>query len=136
MGVDVLPQDEATILLHFLEQVVKSILFRRPVVKFTEQLFLGGVVREITQSIILVSLIFATLGILHHFLGELLALGVLELEASTFFECFFLCVLDVMFYGVLTKHILTHLQLILLGCILASAGLHVGGSPSASLPAI
>ena len=41
-----------------------------------------------------------------------------------------------MFYGVLAEHILTHLQLILLGQILAFAGLHVGGSPSASLPAI
>lgn len=103
MGVNVLLQDESTILLHFLEQVVKSILFRRPVVKFTEQLFLGGVVvREITQSIILVSLIITTLGFLHHFLGKLLALGVLELKASAFFKCFFLCVLDVMFYGVLT----------------------------------
>ena len=136
MGTDVLPQDEATIILHFLEQVVKSILFRGPVVKFTEQLFLGVVVREITQSIILVSLIFLILGVLHHFPGELLALGVLELKASTFFLCFFLGVLDIMFYGVLTEHILTHLQLIWFGCILASAGLHVGGSPSASLPAI
>ena len=67
MGVDVLPQDEATILLHFLEQVFKSILFRRPVVKFTEQLFLGGVVREITQSIILSRTI--------NFLGRLSTFG-------------------------------------------------------------
>ena len=63
----------------------------------------------------MVSLIILTSGLLEHLLSELLALGILELEASALLLRFFLSVLDVMFYGVLTEHIWVHLQLILLG---------------------
>ena len=117
MGIDILTEDEAGVLLHFGEQVVESILFGRPVTNFTKQFFLG--VREIGECMILVSLLIIGHCVLEHLFGVLLSLGILQLEASALLLSLFLCVLNVVFNRVLTQHILTKLQLILPGVILA-----------------
>ena len=55
---------------------------------------------------------------LEHLLGELLPLGILELEAPSLLHGLFFSVLTVVLNGVLTEHIWVDLQLICFGSIL------------------
>lgn len=73
---------------------------------------------------------------LKHLLGELLPLGVLQLQASAFLERLFFSVLNIVLDRVLAQQSLAHLQLRLFASILRFGGWSINGSPSTSFPAI